>query len=41
MLLFKSFIRKIDKFAFNYSNKNINFEILRFRTINDFDIIFK
>ena len=28
MLLFKSFIRKVDKFAFNYSNENINFKIL-------------
>ena len=28
MLLSKSFIYKVDKFAFNYSNKSINFEIL-------------
>ena len=41
MLLFESFIRKIDKFIFNYSNKSINFKILWSRTINDFDIIFE
>ena len=41
ILLFESFIRKIDKFAFNYFSENINFKILWFRMINDFDVIFE
>ena len=41
MLLSQSFIFRIDKFIFNYTNEGINFEILRFGTINDFDVIFK
>ena len=41
MLLFQSFIFKVDEFIFNYTSESINFEILRFRTINDFNIIFR
>ena len=41
ILLFKSFIHKVDKFTFNYSNENISFKILRFRIINDFNVIFE
>ena len=41
MLLFKSFIRKIDRFAFNYSSENINLEILWSRMINNFNVIFE
>ena len=28
ILLFKSFIHKINKFTFNYSSENINFKVL-------------
>ena len=41
MLLFQSFILKVDKLIFSYTSESINLEILWSRTINDFDVILR